>query len=156
MEEKIYDRQVTKISLSYRVVDEQQIDRHFSAADLAELYSFDRNSTKQRPTPMVPKDRLLADLLMKHKEWIVTYHEHDSLLQNETETDLTEEERQAAWAEYENEKEGRSTSSFNNTYNLMDDFGEYLPLIKKNQGSLDLCMDFVEKHLKSNIIGNCM
>ena len=156
MEEKIYDRQVTKISLSYRVVDEQQIDRHFSAADLAELYSFDRNSTKQRPTPMVPKDRLLAELLMKHKEWIVTYHEHDSLLQNETETDLTEEERQAAWAEYENEKEGRSTSSFNNTYNLMDDFGEYLPLIKKNQGSLDLCMDFVEKHLKSNIIGNCM
>lgn len=134
MEEKIYDRQVTKLSLSYRVVDEQQIDRHFSAADLAELYSFDRNSTKQRPTPLVPKDRLLAELLIKHKEWIVTYHEHDSLLQNETETDLTEEERQAAWAEYENEKEGRAAPSFTKNTSFGDDtFGEHLLFINSIQ-----------------------
>lgn len=119
MEEKIYDRQVTKLSLSCRVVDEQQIDRHFSASDLAELYTFDRNSIKQRPTPMVPRDRLLAEMLIKNAEWIVTYHEHDSLLQNQTEEDLTEEERQAAWQEYENEKEGQpSTSSFTGINNF--------------------------------------
>lgn len=46
-------------------------------------------------------------MLIKHKDWIVTYHEHDSLLQNQTEEDLNEEERKAAWAEYENEREGR-------------------------------------------------
>lgn len=107
MEEKIYDRQVTKQSLSCRVVDEQQIERHFNAADLQELYSFDPDSKSSRPTPMVPKDRLLAELLIRHKEWIVTYHEHDSLLQNVTEEDLTEEERKIAWEEYNAEREGR-------------------------------------------------
>ncbi|XP_050039219.1 uncharacterized protein [Dermacentor andersoni] len=107
MEEKIYDRQVTKQSLSCRVVDEQQIERHFNAADLQELYSFSPDSKSNRPTPMVPKDRLLAELLIRNKDWIVSYHEHDSLLQNITSEELTEEERKLAWEEYKDEREGR-------------------------------------------------
>ena len=60
MEEKIYERQVTKETLSERVVDEHQIDRHFTAHDLQELYRFtpdrvDMHDRTQRPTPIVPK-----------------------------------------------------------------------------------------------------
>ena len=53
---------------------------------------------------MSRQDRLLADLLSEKKQWIVRYHEHDSLLENKADEDLTEEERKAAWEEYEDEK----------------------------------------------------
>ncbi|KAL4648835.1 transcriptional regulator ATRX [Arapaima gigas] len=116
MEEKIYDRQVTKQSLSFRVVDQQQIERHFTMNELTELYTFepdqldDPNSEKKskRATPMLPKDPFLAELLHSFKEQIVGYHEHDSLLDHKEEEALSEEDRKAAWAEYEAEKKGLS------------------------------------------------
>jgi transcriptional regulator ATRX len=57
MEEKIYERQVMKQTLSLRVVDEHQVDRHFSAADIAELYKFtpEREDDPSKPLPAVPQ-----------------------------------------------------------------------------------------------------
>ncbi|BFZ24319.1 hypothetical protein BsWGS_27358 [Bradybaena similaris] len=109
MEEKIYERQVTKLSLSQRVVDEHQIERHFSANDLKELYNFrpDRwDDGTEKPTLSLPKDPLLAEILTTSKQCVVSFHEHDSLLENQVEQTLTEEEKKAAWEEYENEKKG--------------------------------------------------
>ncbi|XP_044079309.1 transcriptional regulator ATRX-like isoform X2 [Siniperca chuatsi] len=110
MEEKIYDRQVTKQSLSYRVVDQQQIERHFTLFELTELYTFepdlldDPNSKKsKRTTSVVPKDTVLAQLLQTCKDQIVSFHEHESLLDHKQEEELSEAERKAAWAEYEAE-----------------------------------------------------
>ncbi|XP_067903382.1 transcriptional regulator ATRX isoform X2 [Heterodontus francisci] len=116
MEEKIYDRQVTKQSLSYRVVDQQQIERHFTMNELTELYTFepdqldDPNSDKKkkRDTPLLPKDHILAEILQNQKDYLVGYHEHDSLLDHKEEEELSEEDRKAAWAEYEAEKKGLS------------------------------------------------
>lgn len=60
MEEKIYDRQVIKETLSHRVIDEQQINRHFTAADLSQLYAFnpdqmDNSGSDDRPMLPIPK-----------------------------------------------------------------------------------------------------
>ena len=101
MEEKIYERQVTKQSLSARVVDEQQIERHFTMNELAELYEFKDEPLSDRPIPAVPEDRLLAELLEKHKTVIWSVSNHDSLLENQVDQNLTEEERKSAWEEFE-------------------------------------------------------
>ena len=118
MEEKIYDRQVTKQSLSARVVDEQQIERHFTMNELAELYEFKDEPLSSRPIPAVPEDRLLAELVDKHKEVIWKINNHDSLLENQVDENLTEEERKNAWEEFEQEKKGMLSNANVNTNNL--------------------------------------
>ncbi|XP_039283031.1 transcriptional regulator ATRX homolog isoform X2 [Nilaparvata lugens] len=104
MEEKVYERQISKLSLSQRVVDEQQVNRYFSQHDLQELYNFKPAREEDAPIPIVPKDRLMADILQEHKKWIFKIFEHDSLLDHVEEEELDEEERKAAWEDYENEK----------------------------------------------------
>ncbi|KAI4469005.1 rad54-like [Holotrichia oblita] len=109
MEMKIYERQVTKQAISKRVIDEQQIDRHYNQSDLAELYKFDPVPDEERSIPLVPKDVLLGELLQADKK-IYSYHEHQSLLENKVDEVLDEEERKAAWEEFENEKKAKTYS----------------------------------------------
>ncbi|KAK2849279.1 hypothetical protein Q5P01_009113 [Channa striata] len=128
MEEKIYERQVTKQSLSFRVVDQQQIERHFTMNELAELYTFEPDllddpseKKSKKATPMLPKDAVLAEILQNNKDQIVCYHEHDSLLDHKEEEALSEEDRKAAWAEYEAEKKGLSMrTNYQSSYAQMD------------------------------------
>ncbi|XP_078034096.1 uncharacterized protein LOC144468475 [Augochlora pura] len=117
MEEKIYNRQVTKLSLSCRVVDEQQIERHYRNNDLNELYTFEPNTEGERPTLNLPKDRLLAEIFLKYKDYVENYHEHDSLLENKAEEELNEEERKQAWLEYEEEKKGKPMIQYTGAVN---------------------------------------
>ena len=127
MEEKIYDRQVTKQSLSMRVVDEKQIGRHFSALELAELFTYtppppppDDPPTQPYPQPEVSEaswrrechphssfslqeDLVLCGILERlQPKWVTNFHEHDSLLEHIDEEELSEEDRKAAWANYNN------------------------------------------------------
>lgn len=109
MEERVYDRQIIKQALSCRVVDEQQIVRHFKEDEVAALYNFEPDPPHTK-VPLVPTDRLLADLMTgeKTKHLIYDYHEHDSLLEDKPEEKLTDEERRLAWEEFEKEKEQQS------------------------------------------------
>ena len=114
MEEKIYDRQVTKQSLSMRVIDEKQIGRHFSFAQLQELFVY----TPPPPPPDTPtensydkpeSDIIFCNILEKlHPKCIVGYHTHDSLLEHIFDEELTEEEQKLAWENYNAQKEMES------------------------------------------------
>ena len=102
MEEKIYQRQVVKQSLSQRVIDDHQLDRHFTQNDIKELYKFQLEQLPDAQTTLtplnfsypIPKDHLLLDILYEHNRWIHSYHSHDSLLENKIDESLTAEERQ--------------------------------------------------------------
>lgn len=105
MEEKIYERQVTKLAISKRVIDEHQIDRHYKENDLNELYNIENIDPEvERPQPKLPKDRMFAEQLRKYPDRIWKFHEHDSLLENKSEETLSKEEIEAAWKEFEEEK----------------------------------------------------
>uniref|UniRef100_W8AIW8 Helicase ARIP4 n=1 Tax=Ceratitis capitata TaxID=7213 RepID=W8AIW8_CERCA len=105
MEEKVYSRSVTKQAMSFRVVDEQQIDRHYSMAELTELYSLTMPDYENRPMPDCPQDTILASLLLNYPNLVYKYHEHDSLLENKVEQELSEQEKQDAWAAYERDQQ---------------------------------------------------
>lgn len=52
----------------------------------------------------VHQDEVLGLLLQSCRHLIVSYHEHDSLLDHREEEELSEEERRVAWDEYRAEK----------------------------------------------------
>lgn len=56
----------------------------------------------ERPYPLLPKDTILAHLL-RQSELVYKYHEHDSLLENKVEQELSEQEKADAWDTYERE-----------------------------------------------------
>ncbi|XP_049826069.1 transcriptional regulator ATRX homolog isoform X4 [Aethina tumida] len=99
MEEKVYQRSITKLAVSSRVLDKHQITRHYKSVELQEIYNVNLRQDESRPMPNVPEDKLLANLISKH-ECIFKFHEHRGLLINRPEEDLNESEKALAWEEF--------------------------------------------------------
>jgi hypothetical protein len=142
MEEKIYQRQVAKESLAQRVIDEKQMERHFTDRELREMYDFrpDIYDPDKQQIPLMPSDDLLKSLLTECKKWIVKYHEHDSLLENLLNEGLSDEERKAAWAEYEAEKVPHKSvpnaavnTNVSNTGNAASTYAQLMTSTNKNK-----------------------
>jgi len=70
---------------------------------------------------------LLAELHATRKEWICTFHEHDTLLENSQEQELSEKEKAAAWDDYEhNRGSQRFGRDYDNNYdNLQGMYSQY-------------------------------
>lgn len=113
MEEKVYQRQVLKLTTAKRVVDEQQIDRHFAQTELSQLYAFNPASCNQIfMLPENPADDVLSGLVSKYADLISNWNWHDSLLQENSDEDLSNEERNEAWGEFEKEEKTAQQHSF--------------------------------------------
>lgn len=103
MEETLYERQVSKLSMAKRVVDEQQIGRHYKEHELQNFYCVDNLDppTVNHQASSMTKDNVLNSLLQKHRDLIFKYHDHDSLLVNIKEETLTDEEVGDVWDEFD-------------------------------------------------------
>lgn len=127
LEEKIYKRQVKKEGLAARVVDRQQVLRSMSKEEISDLFDFGddenldalpdlvENSGRMTDTYNCRKvndslklssdcprscssDKLMEKLLDRHRlRWIMNFHEHETLLQENEEEKLTKEEQDLAW-----------------------------------------------------------
>ncbi|KAF7637424.1 hypothetical protein Mgra_00003168 [Meloidogyne graminicola] len=119
MEERIYNRQVTKESIAKRVTQAAQIQRHYTSQELEEMYIFEPdilsidNIDGQGPRLNPPKDRLLGDIILEKTDAIVSYHPHDILFDELEDEKLTDEEREEAWKDYERERAGRASQQQN-------------------------------------------
>ncbi|XP_046970373.1 uncharacterized protein LOC124537542 [Vanessa cardui] len=113
MEQKIYERSVTKQAVACRVVDEQQIDRHYNMSDLSELYKLDEEgagvsaglAAGVRDAALLRVARADAAGAALH-----AVHEHDSLLRGSGESGLPEDERAAAWMQFQQEHAANHTT----------------------------------------------
>jgi hypothetical protein len=73
----------------------------------------------------------MAELILKHKDLVMDILEHDSLLQNNEAEELDENDRNAAWEDYEKERDGIQTNNLNSTliHNLNLGDNKYLKIL---------------------------
>lgn len=96
----------------------------------------------ERPTPNVPRDDLLATMLMKFPHMVYKYHEHDSLLENKGEEELSEQEKNDAWAAYELDVKRKNESNmgpYNNSFGMLPNYsglGTYANSLFNNYNNL--------------------
>lgn len=107
MEEKNYQRSVTKQATFLRVVDKHQITRHYSSLELQEMYKHDFNFSSKTNLAPPKHDELLAKVLLKLQDLVYKYHDHSALLKNLPNEELTEQECLAAWEEFSKRNEPR-------------------------------------------------
>ncbi|KAK3101412.1 hypothetical protein FSP39_003363 [Pinctada imbricata] len=108
MEKKIYDRQVTKQGMSNRVVDEMQVQSHFSRRQVDNLLQFEDQDFDEVDFSGAEEeyiDPVMINVLQKEGKWLTKKpFEHESLLIDKKELRLTKKEKAIAKQSYVMEK----------------------------------------------------
>lgn len=96
MEEKIYNRQVAKLDLADRIVDQQHIDQHLNRNDLKEFYADNSNVL-----PGVFTDQNQFFIGQLNMNIVQKYKNSDRLLNNNLDDILSDEQKERARRDYE-------------------------------------------------------
>lgn len=103
VEPKAYYRQISKLGMASSVVDLQHMSRKVSYDQTNDLFTFD--STKHFNKLVAnTKDPVLNQIIRWNYESISDYKEHDSMLVESPEDQLTAEERKAVWLSFKNKE----------------------------------------------------
>jgi len=103
IEPKAYYRQISKLGMASSVIDLQHMNRKVSYDQTNDLFTFD--STKHF-NQLVPnsKDPVLNQIIIYNFDSISDFKEHDSMLVESVEEQLTIEERKALWLSFKNKQ----------------------------------------------------
>ena len=108
MEKKIYDRQISKQTMSDRVVDEIQTQSHFTRTEVEKLIHFVKEDVPCADLTDIDKkynDKVLIDSCLKHSNVITKEpFTHESLLIDKKEYQLSEREKAMAFRNYNHDK----------------------------------------------------
>lgn len=102
MEEKIYNRQVEKLDLAERIVDRQQINRHFSKDDLAELYDDNSDVLPGEFREQIEQNPFFVNQLQMNI--IQKCESGDRLLNNDLDDILSDRQKEQAYEDYHQTK----------------------------------------------------
>ncbi|CAF0904925.1 unnamed protein product [Brachionus calyciflorus] len=127
MEKKIYDRQISKQTMSDRVVDEIQSENHFTRTEVEKLIHYVKEDVPAADLNLLPykhEDLVLINSCLKHRDLITREpYTHESLLLEKKEYQLSDREKAMAFREYQHDKRyfpyARSNSlMYSSRYNL--------------------------------------
>lgn len=85
--------------MSHRVVDKQQIRRHYKSVELTDLYPTLNLKQEPRNETIEVQDTLLTELITTRQDWIVSIEDHESIFEDVPTEKLSIEDIQVAWRE---------------------------------------------------------
>lgn len=122
VEPKAYYRQISKLGMASSVVDLQHMSRKVSYDQTNDLFTFDSSWQLISVGSNNTKDPVLNQLIKKNYAAISDLKEHDSMLVESVEDQLTTEERKTTWISFKNKESGikslvnpKPLLKFNNT-----------------------------------------
>ena len=103
MEQVIYERSITKMAVSHRVIDKHQISRHYNSSDLEKIYRRIPETVNGSVISVPIRESVLLKVIKENGNIVYQVKDHASLFENRPDEELNDEERRLAWEEYENE-----------------------------------------------------